>query len=1047
MPFFSKLKQAPKPPSPVGVGGGRKVSFDAPMRSPLSPLSSLSNERSVSGVSASPAGGAKSPGAVPPHKASPPVKAGKMRKKSPGSAARSPSLSVGTPVNEQGTPSRPDTGSGPLPVLAEAREPAAPPPVTVNETPRVQLDRSPRQPLSPVRTTPNTASAPPAKVTATRATAAKLPPKVAASPAKVVQASAPAPEPAPVAGSTDMEVWLPDKERVWIRGRVESQVGASELRVKTETGATVSIELSVHGELFAVNPTLEPDMTSLWYLHEPGVLANLAGRFAKDEPYTYVAHLLIAVNPLKSIPMPSETEFEAARSLAGMPPHQYAIAEAAYRALLLPPAARQNQSVVVSGESGAGKTESAKILMRYITWRVAFAAGQLGANGRRRSNGASASAEALNTRIVQSSPILESLGNAKTVRNHNSSRFGKYTKISFDASGASTLKLVGAAVDTYLLEKSRIVRQAEGERNYHIFYEMLAGATTAERARWKLPALDGCSYLAAAGCVSMPQHDDVEGFRDFVAALDAFDVPHEEREMLFCCLSGVLHLGEVSFSAIASPVKGGGAAVIPDEPAGLDAAAGLLGLDYAALLAALTTRTVTTCVGGAVESVTVRLSTQKTIYTRDALAKAVYASLFDWAVGFVNARLGCLASTASPDCFIGILDIFGFESFATNGFEQLLINFANEKLQATFNQHVFAAEQELYAAEGISWRSVSWPDNSGTIALLALKERGKPPGVLHLLDEVGRLPNQTDDDFAKRVLATHASSDCLPRTDPRRAASAFCIRHYAGDVTYTAAGFIDRNNDTVSSDLRALCASSGTSLLAAAFTRSEGPFTPASSREPSLVSIPSSDARAPPLSHQPSSLRSDPSTPRAPSRSASTTSAAGKTFTSVGLTFLRQINAMVSDLNSTRCNFVRCLKPNARMLPGEFDPQYTVTQLRHTGMLQCCELLKHGYPTRIAYAEVRERYTPHLPTSVTKLDLSDRDFAHAVLYGFEVERELYQVCAVRGSSVGGCAFMGGWADARRGGGGWGGSRVEGFATFASRGGARLGFGPRTSLLG
>lgn len=963
MPFFSKLKLAPKPPAPVGVGKGRTVSFDAPMRSPLSPLSSASNERLASGMSGSPAGGAKAPAAVPPSTTSTPVQAGKMRKKSPG-AAHSPPSSVSSSANEQATPSPH--------AVPEVREPKAPPPVVVEQSPSAQLSLTSRQPISPVRSAPNKGSAPAFPV-----------------------AAAPAPHAAPIASSNDMEVWLPDKERVWVRGRVEEQISASELRVLTESGAMVRVDLAAHGELFTVNPSLEPDMTSLWYLHEPGVLANLAGRFARDEPYTYVAHLLIAVNPLKPLPMPSEAGFQAAKSLAGTPPHQYAIAEAAYRALLLPPTARQNQSVVVSGESGAGKTESAKILMRYITWRVAFAAGQISSNGRRRSLGASEAAEALNTRIVQSSPVLESLGNAKTVRNHNSSRFGKYTKISFDASAAPTLKLVGASVDTYLLEKSRIVRQADGERNYHIFYEMLAGATDAERARWKLPALNGCSYLSAAGCVAVPQLDDAAGFRDFVSALDAFDVPKAEQDMLFSCLSGLLHLGDVGFSAIASPVKGGGAAVVPDKPAGLDTAAGLLGLEYSALIEALTSRTVTTSVGGAVESVTVRLSAQKAVYTRDALAKAVYASLFDWAVGFVNARLGCLASTASPDCFIGILDIFGFESFATNGFEQLLINFANEKLQATFNQHVFAAEQELYAAEGISCRSVSWPDNSGTIALLALKERGKPPGVLHLLDEVGRLPNQTDDDFAKRVLATHAGSDCLPRTDPRRAASAFCVRHYAGDVTYTAAGFIDRNNDTVSSDLRALCACSRTPLLAAAFARPDGPCTPATSREPSIASVLSADGRAPPLAHQPSSLRSDPSTPRPPSRSASSASAASKTFTSVGLTFLRQMNGMVADLNSTRCNFVRCIKPNERMVPGEFDPQYTVTQLRHTGMLQCCELLKHGYPTRIAYAEVRERYTPHLPASVTQLALNDRDFAHAVLYGFEVERELYQVGLTR----------------------------------------------------
>lgn len=810
--------------------------------------------------------------------------------------------------------------------------------------------------------------------------------------------------PAAAGSGGDMEVWLPDKSRVWIRGRVSGQTGPSTLRVRTEDDVDVMIDMAKDGELFTVNPSLEPDMTSLWYLHEPGILANLAGRFALDEPYTYVAHLLIAVNPLKPIKMPMETDFESAKSLVNLQPHQFAIAEAAYRMLLLPANERQNQSIIVSGESGAGKTESAKILMRYVTWRVARSAKQGSPSGRRCSDGASAAAESLNTRIVQSSPVLESLGNAKTVRNHNSSRFGKYTKISFDAKGVPALKLVGASVETYLLEKSRIVRQPQGERNYHIFYEMLAGASDAERQRWKLPQLSSCTYLCGAGCTSVPQHNDKEGFGEFVKALDAFDVHVEDREQLFTSLSALLHLGDVAFTAIASPIKGGGAAIVPDDPGSLDLVASLLGLEYASLLSALSTRTVTTSVGGIVESVTVRLSAQKTLYTRDNLAKAIYSALFDWAVSFVNARLGSQASGNPADCFIGILDIFGFESFATNGFEQLLINFANEKLQATFNQHVFAAEQELYAVEEISWRSVQWPDNSNTITLIAQKERGKAPGILHLLDEVGRLPNQTDDDFAKRVNNTHAGSSCLPRTDPRLAASAFCVRHYAGDVTYTSTGFIDRNNDTVSADLRALCAGSRLPLLAAAFAPKleAGPGTPAASREPSLASTASNDVMGhrpvvgvPSLSQQSSSFLSNPSTPRGPSRSASSTSSSSKSFTSVGLTFLRQMNAMVADLNLTRCNFVRCIKPNPRMAPGVFDPQYTVTQLRHTGMLQCCELLKHGYPTRIAYSEVRERYTSHLPSSVTRLVLSDRDFAHAVLYGFEVARELYQLGTTR----------------------------------------------------
>ncbi|EOD06811.1 hypothetical protein EMIHUDRAFT_106740 [Emiliania huxleyi CCMP1516] len=578
------------------------------------------------------------------------------------------------------------------------------------------------------------------------------------------------------------EVWVPDKERVWVRGRVTRQVGRSELEVETEDGVTVAVDLARHDTLHTANPSAEQDMCSLWHMSEPAVLSNLQLRFAADQPYTYVAHLLIAVNPLKPIPDPAEARtatprllppaatltprrrvsYEGAASsaaLAALPPHQFAVAERAYRALLAQPAAggggRQDQSIVVSGESGAGKTESAKKLLRYITWRVASAAGGT-KHDRRRSVGQTHAAAALNARILDSSPILESLGNAKTVRNHNSSRFGKFTKIDFDARAApKRLRLVGAS--------------------------------------------------------------------------------------------------------------------------------------------------------------------------------AVYSALFDWAVGFVNCKLGALAAAAERDCFIGILDIFGFESFAvnsvsshpqlcvgildifgfesfaasstspassildifgfesfdTNGFEQLLINFANEKLQATFNQHVFAAEQAEHAPR-------RRPDTAAETrpAEMAPRPLRTPPGVLHLLDETSRLPNQTDADFNKRVHDAHGAA--------------------------------------------------------------------AAARPP--------PARSPPT--------------RGPS-------------TSPPLAAPAAMSALVAELDSTRCNFVRCIKPNPAMAAGVFDAPYTVTQLRHTGMLQCCELLKHGFPTRISYTEVVERYAPHLPPDVGRLRLPPRDFAAAVAYGFGVQRDLYQLGATR----------------------------------------------------
>ena len=796
-----------------------------------------------------------------------------------------------------------------------------------------------------------------------------------------------------VAGSTgmpqeDLQIWIPDVNRVWVKGTILQQISSAKLLVRLEDDSNISVDMTGLGEFYNVNPSLEADMTALWYMHEPGILSNLHGRFMNGCPYTYVAHLLIAVNPFTPIPHPKMNLFAEAKSLVGLQPHQFALAEAAFRELLLPAHLRQNQSIVVSGESGAGKTESAKILMRYITWRAAIGDDSMGTK-----------ALSLNERIIQSNPVLESLGNAKTQRNHNSSRFGKYTKISFAIAG-NQVRLLGASLVTYLLEKSRIVHQMEGERNYHIFYEMLAGASMEQRRQWMLLQPEQCNYLRQSGCLRVPLHDDTVEFATFCSALQTMDVAAVDVHSIFQSLSGLLHLGNVDFEECQEVHSK--SEVMPSNPVVLEQAALLLGLPAEELQRALTTRTVMTTARGEQETYMVEHDLQRSWHTRDALSKAIYGALFSWAVGFINKQLAT-AELEHSESFIGILDIFGFESFANNGFEQLLINFANEKLQATFNQHVFATEQKLYASEGISWRAVDWPDNMGCIALIALKERHAPPGILHLLDEVGRLPSQTDADFNTRIRQVHSGNMHFPKPKPQDIKMSFKVLHYAGEVSYTVRSFLDKNNDTLGNDLQWLCAHSAHAPLADIFTdlaaEEEGrgrrvyggrgtgralnnlseshslnrPFVVAGGAVVKLGGAPVSAAPPPP------GLIGG-GTPRGV-----------KSFQTVGMTFLRQMHSMVSELNATRCNFVRCVKPNALMEPGVFDTRYTVAQLRHLGMLQCCELLKHGYPTRIGYTEVRERYASLLPSNVTRLRLRDRDFASAVLYALEVPSQLYRL--------------------------------------------------------
>ena len=860
----------------------------------------------------------------------------------------------------------------------------------------------------------------------------------------------------------DSSVWVRHPTEVWTAGHVEVVAG-SKLLVRTDKDEEVEVDLATDGSMTVsevlptCNPSLESDMTSLWYLHEPGVLHNLKGRYANVEPYTYVAHLLVAVNPLRAIPMPPMEATRDAASLATVEPHPYAVAERAYRALLLPKASIQSQSIVVSGESGAGKTESTKIILRYLAWRAQAA----GSNGSSNAN--------FNERVVQSNPILESLGNGKTVRNHNSSRFGKYLKLHFSepssASTSSTLTLLGGRIDTYLLEKSRLVYQCAGERNFHVFYEMLHGGSPTQLTEW---GLDGKTandfhYLNTSGCVTTPEHDDKSEFSHMVSALDAMGAgaATTQRE-LFQCLAACLHLGDVTF--IAPPTspgagKSGGPAAINDPAGACASAARLLGLELPALEAALTTRTNKMQRGGEVETFTVHLDADKCNHTRDGLAKAVFGSLFEWAVDFINEQLSSANgavditdnSAEEPSSrFIGLLDIFGFESFKVNSFEQLLINFANEKLQATFNQHVFASEQDLYKSEGIAWRAVKWPDNSGCIALIgdkgaaAVNYSATPsatptqPGILHLVDEMCRLPKTNDMELNKRLHDAHgANTAFFPKPERKMINSTFVVKHYAGEVSYTIDGFLSKNNDTLSNDLTALCRSSTITLLSEIFAAKEAkaqaaiaakdaktdakiaqangggavsttPANPSAGLRNLSMGVPNSQDRATP-SATPGKLSKmvggfeAVATPtprgRAGANAGNTTARGGqRSFNSVGLTFLKQMNTMVGELDQTRCNFVRCIKPNFGLTVGVFENQYVVTQLRHTGLLQCCELLKHGYPTRIAFSEVAQRYTPILPPAVVNLPClkdNERLLTSAVLYGFEVPEHLYQLGTTR----------------------------------------------------
>ncbi|CAM9603433.1 unnamed protein product, partial [Sphacelaria rigidula] len=490
------------------------------------------------------------------------------------------------------------------------------------------------------------------------------------------------------------------------------------------------------GITYPHNPKVVSDMTALHHIHEPGILYNLGERSKIDnqKPYTFMGTILIAVNPLRKVEDPEMTTFMN-HSLDPEQPHPYAIAELAYHQMRLGAGKKEgNQSIVVSGESGAGKTETSKIMLRFLTHRSVGGVSNL------------------EQKVVDSSPILESFGNAKTLRNNNSSRFGKFLKMQFTK---DKFKLAGGFIETYLLEKSRVLAQGQGERNFHILYELVAGASASGlSAKLKLGSAETFKVLSQSGCMVLDGVDDAAQFRGVQKAFDTIGMDQSTQMQVWQTLAAVLHMANVRFDTKESAQ--GEIASISDR-AVLTTLAKLLGVTEAVLESMLTQRVVTT----RGEVFTKQLSVTDAELTRDAIVKSLYEALFLWIVRLINASLG-KGEESLP--FIGVLDIFGFENFDTkNEFEQLLINYTNESLQDTFNKQVFNNELRLYKEEGIDVTVSSCPDN--TQCLLMLSER--PKGIIPSLDNVCAEPNPTDARYLAGLHKMYSRHQDFPRTKPK----------------------------------------------------------------------------------------------------------------------------------------------------------------------------------------------------------------------------------------------------------------------------------------
>uniref|UniRef100_A0A8C7E709 Unconventional myosin-Va n=1 Tax=Naja naja TaxID=35670 RepID=A0A8C7E709_NAJNA len=697
-------------------------------------------------------------------------------------------------------------------------------------------------------------------------------------------------------------IWIPDSELVWKSAELlkDYKPGDKVLHLQLEDGKDIEYKLDAKSKDLPPlrNPDIlvgENDLTALSYLHEPAVLHNLKVRFIDSKLiYTYCGIVLVAINPYEQLPIYGEDIINAysGQNMGDMDPHIFAVAEEAYKQMARD---ERNQSIIVSGESGAGKTVSAKYAMRYFA-----------------TVSGSASEANVEEKVLASNPIMESIGNAKTTRNDNSSRFGKYIEIGFD----KRYRITGANMRTYLLEKSRVVFQAEEERNYHIFYQLCASAALPEFKALRLGNAGYFHYTKQGGSPVIDGIDDAKEMLNTRRACTLLGIVDSCQMGIFQILAAILHLGNVSFTS-----RDADSCTIPPKHEPLRIFCDLMGVEYEQMAHWLCHRKLAT----ATETYIKPISKLQAINARDALAKHIYANLFTWIVDHVNKAL---QSTVKQHSFIGVLDIYGFETFEINSFEQFCINYANEKLQQQFNMHVFKLEQEEYMREQIPWTLIDFYDNQPCINLIEAKM-----GILDLLDEECKMPKGSDNSWAQKLYNTHLNKSALFEK-PRLSNKAFIIQHFADKVEYQCEGFLEKNKDTVYEEQINVLKSSKFKMLPELF-RVEKAISPTSVTPSGRT--PLSRAAVKP----------------AKSKMAQASKEHKKT---VGHQFRNSLHLLMETLNATTPHYVRCIKPNDFKFPFMFDEKRTVQQLRACGVLETIRISAAGFPSRWTYQEFFSRY-------------------------------------------------------------------------------------------
>ncbi|XP_049903784.1 myosin-10 isoform X6 [Epinephelus moara] len=739
------------------------------------------------------------------------------------------------------------------------------------------------------------------------------------------------------------------KRLVWVPSEKHGFESAS---IREERGDEVEVELTdsqrkvtlSREEVQRMNPprfSKVEDMADLTCLNEASVLHNLRERYYSGLIYTYSGLFCVVVNPYKNLPIYTESIVEMYRGKKRheMPPHIYAISEAAYRSMLQD---REDQSILCTGESGAGKTENTKKVIQYLAHVASSHKG--GTLGR---NKEPVQGE-LERQLLQANPILEAFGNAKTVKNDNSSRFGKFIRINFDVAGY----IVGANIETYLLEKSRATRQAKDERTFHIFYQLLCGTSEETKEELLLGSADEYRFLSG-GSIPVPGQSDSENFTQTMDSMAIMGFTPEESISMLKVISAVLQFGNISFMK----EKNQDQASMPDNTAA-QKLCHLLGINVLEFTRAILTPRIK--VGR--EYVQKAQTKEQADFAVEALAKATYERLFRWLVHRINRALDRRQRQGAS--FIGILDIAGFEIFQLNSFEQLCINFTNEKLQQLFNHTMFILEQEEYQREGIEWNFIDFGlDLQPCIDLI--ERPAHPPGVLALLDEECWFPRATDRSFVEKLSAEQGSHPKFFKPKQPRGEADFAIIHYAGKVDYKADDWLVKNMDPLNDNVASLLHQSSDHFVSELWKEVD--------RIVGLDQV-SSGENSGPVTFGAAGLKTKKGM-----------------FRTVGQLYKESLTKLMATLRNTNPNFLRCIIPNHEKRAGKLAPHLVLDQLRCNGVLEGIRICRQGFPNRIPFQEFRQRYEILTPNAIPRTFMDGKQASELMIRALELDHNLFRV--------------------------------------------------------